>query len=215
MGNLKWMKVEPAALIADTADLSAQEFGAYWRICCRMWANDAVLPNDDRKLARVAGVSLPCWRRTVKPAIWHFFIVGDDLITQKRVRIEWESASRVQATKVINGARGGRAKALKYNAQTIAPATNSPERKPSGRVGEKVADGVALRREEERIPLTEAETQQREQPRTQQSQAPNRLLTALESREGLTAAEKAARARERSSGPTAIRGAPEDSEDER
>ena len=62
MAELPFMPVATDALIADTAHMSAAEFGAYMRILIAMWRNGGWLPDDEQALRRIAGVTGKHWR---------------------------------------------------------------------------------------------------------------------------------------------------------
>jgi uncharacterized protein YdaU (DUF1376 family) len=55
-------------LLVDTDHLSDEEFGAYWRLCCRAWVGiegcpQGYLPADPEKLRRVARATPARWKR--------------------------------------------------------------------------------------------------------------------------------------------------------
>lgn len=60
-------------LLVDTDHMSAEEFGAYWRLLCRSWFGIAggepcYLPDDDTALAKASGMALRAWLK-VAPVI--------------------------------------------------------------------------------------------------------------------------------------------------
>ena len=72
-----------ADFVGDTLDLDAKEIGAYMLILMTMWGRDGYLPNDEKKLQRVARCGRD-WPR-VWGAIAHYFTVEGDRITQLRL----------------------------------------------------------------------------------------------------------------------------------
>lgn len=66
------MPIMTAAVLTETADLSAEEFGAFQRLICHMWIRGGRLVNDPTVLARLAGVDQTQWAR-VWQAIGHLF----------------------------------------------------------------------------------------------------------------------------------------------
>lgn len=60
--KLPWMPVWCDDLIGSTADMSAEEFGAYVRLLCHIWTRGPI-EMDDAVCCRVAGVKLKVWRR--------------------------------------------------------------------------------------------------------------------------------------------------------
>lgn len=75
------------AYLADTKHLTTIEHGAYLLLLICMWRSRGRLPNDDRLLARYAGLTASQWRR-IKPVLLPFFTVSSDSITQSRLTRE-------------------------------------------------------------------------------------------------------------------------------
>ena len=119
------------AFIADTTHLDAEQTGAYMMLLMSLWRSpDAKLPLDDKKLCRMARVSQRRW-----PAVWgviaDFFTIKDGFIAQNRVTSDRvDVRERVRANRE-NGAKGGKAKALKTNKLGLADANISPSSEPS------------------------------------------------------------------------------------
>lgn len=61
------MPVYVDRLIADTQDLSAEEFGVYWRLLCRQWSKGAI-PCDVARQANIGGVK-PGRMKAIREAI--------------------------------------------------------------------------------------------------------------------------------------------------
>ena len=79
-------------LVTDTIGMSTLEYGAYMRLIFAHYrAGLNGLPNDDRKLARIAGLSVKKWK-AIKEDILQKFIVKDDFIYKNRVRKEFITA---------------------------------------------------------------------------------------------------------------------------
>lgn len=77
------------ALVRDTYLLETDEFGAYIKIMMAMWGSlDVAIPNDPRKLARIAGVSLRLWNSRIGPALSGFWTECENGITQNKLRKE-------------------------------------------------------------------------------------------------------------------------------
>lgn len=84
-----WMALHLAPLLLDTDQLPVDAFGAYMRLLCRMWLANGSLPDDDRVLARLAGVSQFKWRK-LRPLVIPYLtpIPGKRAFTQKRLLTE-------------------------------------------------------------------------------------------------------------------------------
>lgn len=110
--------------LADTLDLSAKEVGAYMLILMTMWKHGGRISADSKKLKRVARAGRD-W-----PAVWdaiskHFKTDGDGNIFNQRLLDEHTNVARKVEANKKNGARGGRAKALKSKDASVANATVS------------------------------------------------------------------------------------------
>ena len=131
MSETPFMPLWVADFIRDTLDLDAKEVGAYLLILMTMWGRDGYLPNDEKKLQRVARCGRD-WPR-VWSALSHYFTVDGDRITQSRLLKELQKVAAKRIVNAQHGARGGRAKALKNKQPDLANASGSlqqPEPEP-------------------------------------------------------------------------------------
>jgi uncharacterized protein YdaU (DUF1376 family) len=89
------MSQKPAAIplfadayLADTTHLTTEEHGAYLLLLMAAWRqDDCGLPDDDRKLARITGLTPRKWA-SMKPTIMEFWQVEGGRIYQSRLRKE-------------------------------------------------------------------------------------------------------------------------------
>jgi uncharacterized protein YdaU (DUF1376 family) len=89
------MSSKPAAIplfadayLADTMHLNTEEHGAYLLLLMAAWrSDDCSLANDDRKLARITGLSTRKWN-SIKGTILEFWTVENDRIFNPRLRKE-------------------------------------------------------------------------------------------------------------------------------
>lgn len=109
MSDAPAMPVFPDAYLADTTHLTTEEHGAYLLLLMAMWRRGGAVPNDDRDLARIVGLELRVWRKTKRRLLPLLSIEGD-LLTQKRLRKEWEYVQEKRNKNAANGRRGGRPK---------------------------------------------------------------------------------------------------------
>jgi uncharacterized protein YdaU (DUF1376 family) len=131
MSETPFMPLWVSDFVGDTLDLDAKEIGAYMLILMTMWGRDGYLPNDEKKLQRVARCGRD-WPR-VWASIRHYFREDGDRITQGRLLLELQKVAAKRIVNAQHGARGGRAKALKSKDQDLANATVSlqqPEPEP-------------------------------------------------------------------------------------
>lgn len=96
---------------ADTAHLSTLEHGVYFLLIKAAWKSGRALPDNDRRLAILAGLSLAEWQE-VRPDIAPFFAIADGLWRHKRVEEELEKVrGRVEQTRSAGRASGERRRA--------------------------------------------------------------------------------------------------------
>ena len=90
------------AYLADTQHLSTEEHGAYLLLMMAAWRQeDCGLPLDDKKLARITGLSSRRWTQ-IRETILGFWTVENGRIYQRRLRKEMvysKSRSKAQAEK--------------------------------------------------------------------------------------------------------------------
>jgi uncharacterized protein YdaU (DUF1376 family) len=106
------------AMLGDTMDLSAEEFGAYHLLLYAIWrSNGRPLPDDDKKLARICRVTVARWKRVLRPALVGYF--DQDAIEQggewiqKRLKKEWDFVAKRRAKQSEKGTLSAKAKGLK------------------------------------------------------------------------------------------------------
>lgn len=128
-----WMPLYVADYLRDTRQLSPAEHGAYLLLIMEYWTSGG-LPDDDVKLARVAGMSATEWRK-IKPTVQAFFTDG---WKHRRIDDEIAKAEAKHERRSEAGKRGGRAAAMakqtSSNATSNAQASSSqpqPEKKDS------------------------------------------------------------------------------------
>jgi uncharacterized protein YdaU (DUF1376 family) len=130
MAQAPMMPVFVDALLGDTLDLTAEQFGAYLLLLFATWRNNGnPLPDDPRKLARICRCSVKRWTRVLRPALIGFFKPPDDgFLHQKRLEKEWQFCAKVKARNARNGVAGGRPK--KSNKPLETQETIKPRRNP-------------------------------------------------------------------------------------
>jgi len=119
------------AFIADTMGLSAEETGAYIMLLICLWRNNGEpLELDPARLRRMARVAPSRWAK-VWSSIEQFFIIENDLISQKRIQVDFKN---VKAKIIMNrkaGSLGGMAKSLNLKKQHVADANRTLKRNSS------------------------------------------------------------------------------------
>jgi len=136
-----FMQLYVADYLGDTRHLSTEQHGAYLLLLMTMWRAGGSLPNDPKKLARIAGCGPARWEK-ICDDVMAFFEVGRDEIVSARLSQELEKASQKSQKRSEAGAKGGSAKSLKTNATHEAIATLLPKHSSepeSERKGEAIA----------------------------------------------------------------------------
>ena len=128
-----WMPLVIGDYLGGTRHLTTVQHGAYLLLLMASWRMGP-LPDDDRKLATMAGLSLKAWQ-PMSATIRAFFspAEGGGLV-QKRLLEEREKVQSLSQKRAMSGAAGGRnkaAKAWENKESDLASATVLPEQTPS------------------------------------------------------------------------------------
>lgn len=121
MSIAPFMQLYVSDYLGDTQHLTTEQHGAYLLLLMAMWRNGGFLPNDEKKLARIARVSLRRWH-IVAVDIMDFFDTDGGDISQKRLVEEYQKVLSISEKRSHVGSRGGSAKALKNNKRGVANA---------------------------------------------------------------------------------------------
>lgn len=103
MAEFPAMPLWTDAYLADTSDLTTIEHGAYLLLLISMWRNRGELPDDDRRLARYARLTMGQWAR-IAPTVRRFFKAENGILTQGRLTAEY-SFVRQHSMKQSNRSR--------------------------------------------------------------------------------------------------------------
>lgn len=90
-----WMPFYIADYLADTADLSNAEHGAYLMLLCQAWMNGGIVPLDESRLARLARMSPGEWEVS-REVIMRFWTRTESGFMQKRLSAELTKAKNIQ-----------------------------------------------------------------------------------------------------------------------
>lgn len=142
-----FMQFYIADYLGDTQHLTTEQHGAYLLLLMGMWRAGGSLPNDEAKLARIAGLTLARWRR-IGADVLAFCDVADGRITQKRLVAEIEKAEKKSQVRADAGRQSAKAKALKNNKQ--APANAGVLLKHSSDIRYQISESSSLRSEDAR-----------------------------------------------------------------
>lgn len=125
------------AYIADTQHLTNEEHGVYLRLLMFAWRTpDCSLPDDDRRLALMVGVTPKKWA-SLKAAVMVFWSLENGRWMQKRLTAEREFVERSRKQKSAAGIASSEAKALKKRdatstavAEPLVTATSTERQQP-------------------------------------------------------------------------------------
>ena len=106
-----WMPLYVADYLADTGHLSAAEHGAYLLLIMHYWSNGG-LPNDDKKLARIARMSDKEWR-SARDTVADFFGEG---WRHERIESELSAANASYERRALAGRKGAMPRQAQSNA---------------------------------------------------------------------------------------------------
>jgi len=102
--------------LGDTMHLSLEEHGAYLKLLMITWRNAGqALPDDDKRIARMLGVTVARWTDKLRPVIAEFFDLSAGTWRNERLEKEWKFVEERAANSRANGAQGGRPKSQKTN----------------------------------------------------------------------------------------------------
>lgn len=82
------MQLYVADYLGDTRHLTTEQHGAYLLLLMTMWRSDGILPNCDKKLARITGCTPTRWSK-IKADVLEFFDSVDGGLTSN-VIAQWE-----------------------------------------------------------------------------------------------------------------------------
>ena len=121
------------AYLADTTHLATEEHGAYLLLLAAMWRRNGWVPDDDRDVARILGLTVAKWKRT-KERLRSFLIFENGQISQKNLLKIWKNTQEKIEKNRKNGAKGGRPKSFENN--DIAKANGSVSDNPNESIPE-------------------------------------------------------------------------------
>lgn len=124
MSKTPYFPLYVSDFLGDTMHLSTEQVGAYMLMLMALWNSGGELQDDEKKLARIARVSVKKWR-SMRGEIAEFFTVSNDIWTHERLVKERQKIAKVKRDNAFNGAKGGRAKSLKNNNPHLATASVS------------------------------------------------------------------------------------------
>jgi uncharacterized protein YdaU (DUF1376 family) len=106
MSKLPMQPWYPDAHLADTAQFTLEEQGAYRLILDHLWIRGGFLKDNDKDIAKLLRISTKKWRM-IKPKLAFHLCFTDERITQKRLLSDYNKALIVSRKNAENGRKGG------------------------------------------------------------------------------------------------------------
>jgi len=131
----------PADFVADARVqlMNCEQIGAYWLLCCHMWMEGGVLPNNDAILARLSRTEKR-WPK-VKQLVMSCFVVCKTKVYHKRLRREKSKQVQLRKTRAAAGKLGAKARwgadgkrhslPLAKNGPSPSSSPSTPKKKPA------------------------------------------------------------------------------------
>jgi uncharacterized protein YdaU (DUF1376 family) len=127
------------AYIGDTTHLTTEEHGAYLLLLFAMWRRDGSVPDNNKDIARIVGLTVAKWLK-VRARLSDKLICNGHTITQKNLQKIWKNTQEKIEKNKQNGALGGRPKSHEINDKAKAngfvslnPNQSIPEPEPDNK----------------------------------------------------------------------------------
>jgi uncharacterized protein YdaU (DUF1376 family) len=121
MSGLDGMMLWIGKYLAQTQHLTTTQIGGHSLLRMKMWIDGGSLPNDEKRLARIAKLPLDKWRK-IAPEIMELFEIEGDRITDSELRQELQKTLSLIEKRRSAGRAGGQAKSLKRQDVALANA---------------------------------------------------------------------------------------------
>ena len=129
-----WMPFYVADYLKDTRHLSTVEHGAYVLLIMQAWSRDGLLPLDQSRLARIAGVRIEDWP-AIAEVVLEFFTKTEHGYRHARIDRELERAKALLEQRVAAGKASAVKRASQRNGNgrsTVVATTVATERPTEG-----------------------------------------------------------------------------------
>ncbi len=127
MAALPYMQLYVADYLADTAYLDVIESGAYLHLLMNYWQTGKPLPNDDKRLARIAKCTDEQWLN-VRSTVVEYFVEQENVLIHNRVEEDLLSVNEKQS----NASKAGKASAAARKKAKSAKKATAVERTLNG-----------------------------------------------------------------------------------
>ena len=124
MSKIPMQQWYPDTHIADTANLTLEEQGAYRLLMDHMWIKGGTIRNNDKEIARLLRISIKRWKK-LKLALADYLVIELGTISQKRLKRDYQNAINKSKTNAANGKLGGMKTAEKWETHQANALANS------------------------------------------------------------------------------------------
>lgn len=125
MGSPPAFQMYAADFLVDTADWTVDEIGIYLRLLLNEWVNGQ-LPNDDKRLSRIAGVSHQKFKKKFKTLEGKFKVNGSGFLYNRRLEEEREKQLIWREKSKLGGIKSGEMR------RRVVEPPNEPNGQPNG-----------------------------------------------------------------------------------
>lgn len=150
MSKIPMQQWYPDSHIADTANLTLEEQGAYRLLMDHMWIKGGSIRNDDKEVARLLRISVKRWQK-IKQRLADYLIIELGIISQKRIQKDYKKACETSKKNAENGKVGGLRTAEKFKTNQATAlagngdfATNAPRLRGQARPLSEVINQLEL-----------------------------------------------------------------------
>ena len=129
MAALPYMQLYVADYLADTLYLDVVESGAYLHLLMNYWQTGKPLPDDDKKLARIARCSEEQWFN-VRSTVVDYFVQRDGQLIHNRVEADLDKVRKKSEQSKAAGRKSARKRAQKPQSNETGNETPATAERP-------------------------------------------------------------------------------------
>lgn len=125
MSKIPMQQWYPDAHIADTANLTLEEQGAYRLLMDHLWIKGGCIKDNDKEVARLLRISVKRWQK-IKRKLADYLIFDEGIITQKRLQKDYQKVCEISKKNAENGKVGGLKTAEKWKSSQATALADVP-----------------------------------------------------------------------------------------
>jgi uncharacterized protein YdaU (DUF1376 family) len=125
MSRTPFMPFYPDAYLADTAQLTLEEQGAYMRLLCYLWINCGQVVDNNKIIARMLGIHVNKWLKLRKTLGGYLVESSPGYLTQTRLQKEYSKSLNISERNRQNAHRRWDGNTLENNDSDDATASTT------------------------------------------------------------------------------------------